>query len=65
MCYLDEHFRAIRADKQISDHFKIEEGDPILYVKRIAYDMNHVPIEYGKNYESSDVNGVWVRSISI
>ncbi len=65
MCYLDEHFRAIRANKQISGYFKIEEGDPILYVKRIAYDLNNVPIEYGKNYESSDVNGVWVRSISI
>lgn len=65
MCYLDERFRAIRANQELSGYFNVEEGDPILYVKRIAYDSDNIPIEYGKNYESSDVNGIWVRSISI
>lgn len=65
LSYLDERFRAIRANEEISRYFKVEEGDPILFVKRIAYDAQNIPIEYGKNYESSDVNGIWVRSISI
>lgn len=65
MSYLDEKFRAIRANEEISGYFNVEEGDPILYVKRIAYDANNVPIEYGNNYESSDVTGIWVRTISI
>lgn len=65
LSYLDERFRAIRANEEISEHFHIEEGDPILYVKRIAYDSEHIPIEFCKNYESSDVNGIWVRSISV
>lgn len=63
--YVDEQFRAIRADKETAGYFQVEEGDPILYVHRITYDMKNVPIEYCKNYESSDVNGVWVKSISI
>lgn len=65
MSYLDEKFRAIRANEEISGYFNVEEGDPILYVKRIAYDANNIPIEYGNNYESSDVTGIWVRTISI
>ncbi|KEZ90283.1 GntR family transcriptional regulator [Lacrimispora celerecrescens] len=65
MSYVDERFRAIRADKELSSYFQVEEGEPILYVKRVAYDSQNVPIEYCKDYESSDVNGIWVRSISI
>lgn len=65
LCYLDEKFRAIRASKEISEYFNVEEGDPVLYVKRIAYDADNIPIEYGKNYERSDFNDVWVRTISI
>lgn len=65
LSYLDEHFRAIRASEEISSYFHVEEGDPVLYVKRVTYDSSHVPIEYCKNYENSDVNGVWVSSIHV
>lgn len=65
LSYLDERFRAIRASEELSAYFQVEQGDPILYVKRVTYDSNHVPIEYCKDYESSDVNGIWVRSISV
>lgn len=65
LSYVDERFRAIRASKEISSYFKVEEGDPILYVHRITYDNSGNPIELCKNYESSDVNGIWVKSISI
>lgn len=65
LSYVDERFRAIRADEELSDYFKVEEGDPILYIRRVTYDSNDRPIEYCKDYESSDVNGSWVRSISI
>lgn len=65
LSYVDERFRAIRADEELSSYFKVEEGDPILYVRRVTYDSHDVPIEYCKDYESSDVNGIWVRSISI
>lgn len=61
--YLDERFRAIRADRELSAYFHLEEGDPILYVRRVAYDEDHMPIEYCKDYERSDVNGIWVRSM--
>lgn len=65
LSYVDERFRAIRADRELSAYFKVEEGDPILYVRRVTYDSHDRPIEYCKDYESSDVNGIWVRSISI
>lgn len=65
LSYVDEQFRAIRADQGIAGYFHVEEGDPILYVHRITYDSHNRPIEYCKNYESSDVNGIWVKSISI
>ncbi len=62
--YVDEHFRAIRANKEISEYFRVEEGDPVLYIVRVACDCKNIPIEYCENYDSSDVNGVWVKSIS-
>lgn len=65
LSYVDEQFRAIRADADVAGYFHVEEGDPILYVHRITYDIQNRPIEYCKNYESSDVNGIWVKSISI
>lgn len=65
LSYVDEQFRAIRADRDVAGYFHVEEGDPILYVHRITYDTGNHPIEYCKNYESSDVNGIWVKSISI
>lgn len=65
LSYVDEQFRAIRADRELSSYFQVEEGDPILYVSRVTYGPNNVPIEYCKDYESSDVNGIWVRSINI
>lgn len=65
LSYVDERFRAICANKELSGYFKVEEGDPILYIRRITYDPDDTPIEYCKDYESSDVNGIWVRSISI
>ena len=65
LSYVDEQFRAIRADADVAAYFHVEEGDPILYVHRIAYDVHNHPIEYCKNYERSDVNGIWVKSISI
>ncbi len=65
LTHVDEQFRAIRADAAIAQYFHVEEGDPILYVHRITYDVHNHPIEYCKNYESSDVNGIWVKSISI
>lgn len=65
LSYVDEQFRAIRATREVAGYFHVEEGDPILYVHRITYDALDRPIEYCKNYESSDVNGVWVKSISI
>lgn len=60
--YLDERFRAIRANRELSSYFHLEEGDPILYVRRVAYDESHMPFEYCKDYERSDVNGIWVRN---
>jgi GntR family transcriptional regulator len=65
MSLADERFRAVRATEEIAGYFGVEEGDPILYVTRVTYDSNHVPIEYCRNYESSDVNGIWVKSMSI
>lgn len=65
LSYVDEQFRAILADRDVAGYFHVEEGDPILYVHRITYDAGNRPIEYCKNYESSDVNGIWVKSISI
>lgn len=65
LSYVDERFRAIRADEEVSGYFNVEVGDPILYVCRTTYNMKQEPIEYCKSYESSDVNGVWVKSVSI
>lgn len=65
LSYVEEQFRAIRAGREVAEYFHVEEGDPILYVHRITYDNLGRPIEYCKNYESSDVNGIWVKSISI
>lgn len=65
LSYVDEQFRAIRAERDVAESFQVEEGDPVLYVHRITYDVHDRPIEYCKNYESSDVNGIWVKSISI
>lgn len=65
LSYVDEQFRAIRAERDVAAAFQVEEGDPVLYVHRITYDSKNRPIEYCKNYESSDVNGIWVKSISI
>lgn len=63
--YLDEYFRAVRATGQIAKYFGMEEGDPVLYVNRVTYDIDNQPIEYCENYESSEVQGVWVKSINI
>lgn len=63
--YVDEHFRAIRSPEKIAAYFKVEEGDPVLYVLRVTYGADNVPIEYCENYDSSDVNGVWIKSVSM
>lgn len=65
LSYVDECFRAIRCSSLMSSYFKVEEGDPLLYIVRITYSSDNIPIEYCQNYESSDVNGVWVKSTSI
>lgn len=65
LSYVDERFRAIRATEEIAGYFRVEEGDPVLYVCRTTYDINQKPMEYCRNYESSDVNGIWVKSINI
>lgn len=63
--YLDEHFRAVACPAPMAEHFGINPGAPVLYITRIAYTQNDVPIEYCENYENSDVNGVWVKSVNI
>lgn len=62
--YVDEQFRAIRASRQLAEYFAVGEGDPVLYVRRVTYDGDNRPIEYCEDYESSDVKGAWVKSIS-
>lgn len=64
LSYVDEKFRAIRASSQLAEYFKVSEGDPVLYVLRVTYDGDSRPIEYCEDYESSDVKGAWVKSIS-
>lgn len=63
--YTDEHFRAIRATSEIAGYFGMEEGDPILHVNRTTYNSQNEPIEYCENYESTDVNGIWVKSVLV
>lgn len=63
--FADEQFRAIRASEEVAAYFEIEIGDPVLYVKRVAFRIDKVPVEYCENFESSDVNGIWVKSLSI
>ena len=63
--FADEHFRAVRATKEIAEFFAVEEGDPVLYVNRVAYDSSGRPVEYCENSDSSDVNGIWVKSVSL
>lgn len=63
--FVDEHFRAIRATEEVASYLELEVGSPILYVSRVTYNTNNVAVEYCENYESSDVNGIWVKSISI
>lgn len=63
--YVDEYFRAVRASEKIAGYFGGEEGDPVLYVTRTTYDAANTPIEFCQNYETTDVNGVWVKSVSI
>lgn len=62
--YSDEYFRAVSATQDMAGYFELEEGDPVLQVSRVTYNVDNQPIEYCENYESSDVQGVWVKSIS-
>ncbi len=65
MTFVDEHIRAIRATEQIAKYFDTEEGDPVLFTTRVVFNSQNEPVEYCENYDSSDVNGIWVKSLNI
>lgn len=65
MEFADECFRAIRATAQLAEYFEVEEGDPVFLIYRVTHDVKNRPVEYCEEYSSSDVNGVWVKTLNI
>ncbi|RNI22681.1 GntR family transcriptional regulator [Rufibacter latericius] len=49
-----EGISAILADKELSEKLQIEEGDPVLFRKRVVCDPGGRPIEYNIGYYRAD-----------
>lgn len=52
--YVTEEIRAVEADMQTSFYLEVEEGLPILQIKRISYNENYKPVEYVIYYVKSE-----------
>ncbi|WP_302279693.1 GntR family transcriptional regulator [Brachyspira pilosicoli] len=46
---------AINADKRISNILNIKKGDPILYIERVSYCTDNIPLEYLEAYYRADM----------
>lgn len=44
--YANEVIKAVKASKEISYYLQVEEGHPLLQIKRTSYDLNYNPVEY-------------------
>lgn len=60
----DEAFQTIEAsfsDQEVSDKLEIQSGSPILFVERIMYDNNKMPIEFVQSSYRGDLYKYVVR----
>lgn len=62
--YSDEEIRAISCPKEIEGKLPIEEGEPILFIKRVTYTEENKVMEYCEDYECSDIKGLKVRTFT-
>lgn len=62
--YSDEEIRAISCPKEVEKKLPINEGDPILFIKRVTYTEENIVMEYCEDYECSDIKGLKVRTFT-
>ncbi len=49
-----EHLEAVSADSKTADYLQIKRGDPILFIKRIAFIAMGTPFEYSRSWYRGD-----------
>src|SRR5699024_3933187 len=52
--HVTEEIRAVEADMQTSFYLEVEEGYPILQIKRTSYNSDFIPVEYVTYYVKSE-----------
>lgn len=52
--YAKQEISSLVADKQISKLLKIEQGYPLLRIKRVSFDIDNIPREYVDTYYLGD-----------
>lgn len=50
-----QEIRAVPADAEQAMFLGVQQGDPLLYIKRVSYDANNVPREFVKTYYRADL----------
>jgi len=59
--HAEEKINAILCDVDVCKLLKISKGEPILFIKRMAYVGGNVPLEYCENYVRSDVYSIVIK----
>ena len=62
--YVDEEISAVRCPTEIAKHLQIDPGEPVLCIHRLAFNMQEVCFEWGKQYERTDIASLNLRSYS-
>lgn len=62
--YSDEEVRAVICPKDIALELGLEEGDPVLFIRRTTYSKQGMVMEYCEDYECSDIKGLKIRTFA-
>ena len=60
--YADEEIRAVRCPRSVAEYLELEDGEPVLYIKRRTVDGGGTCFEWGEQFERTDFSGMKIRS---
>ncbi|WP_017548177.1 GntR family transcriptional regulator [Salinicoccus carnicancri] len=53
--YTNETLESIVADRLVQNHLNLENGSPVLLIKRLTYDTEHIPSEFVEYYVNTNI----------
>ena len=61
-CYIDEWMRAVLCPAKLTGLLDMQSGDPLLYIRQIAYMADGAPMNYSEIHLKTDIVDVHIRT---